>query len=133
MSIIRVDLDPAEIARQVRQSLDEQVVKAAAEELYTDLKRPNAYFEDKTGRLRNSIHMYKSRYPDGGYIVTVEHPEAFYIEHGHAKVVWGERIDSHVPGLFFLRRAANRLNQRLNRIIASHTTGLHIGNKSKDW
>lgn len=133
MGFVQVEFDVADIARQVQQSLDEQVIKAAAEELYNDLKRPNAYFEDRTGRLRNSIHLYKSRFPDGGYIVTVEHPEAFYIEHGHAKVVWGEHIDSHVPGLFFLRRAANRLNQKLDRLIASHTTGLRVGNKRKDW
>lgn len=133
MGKYRVNFDADEIMRQVRQSLDDGVLKAAAEELYADLKRPNAYFKDKTGRLRNSIHMYKSRFPGGGYIVTVEHPKAFYIEHGHAKVVWGSEIDDFVPGLFFLRRAANRLNKNMGRIISSHTVGLHVGKKMKDW
>ena len=50
-------------------------------------------FKDKTGTLRKSIGMRKSKFEDGGYIVVATAPHAWLVEYGHVDQRTGERVD----------------------------------------
>lgn len=70
-------------------------------------------FKDKTGRLRAKIKVEKSRFQDGGWLVTVRAPHAHLVERGHLQVKKSKsgivRVVGHVPGKRFLHKAYNRV------------------------
>lgn len=78
-----------------------------------DSAKQTAAFIDKTGNLRRSIGMRKSKFIDGGYIVKAtgrnrsddKGYHAGLVEFGHAKVLWGRRTNGRVPPHPFMRPA----------------------------
>lgn len=73
--------------------------------------KTTAEFIDKTGNLRSSIKMRKSRYEDGGYIVRASGRgkdkgyHAANVEFGHVMIAWGHPTGKRVPPHPFMRKA----------------------------
>ena len=64
-----VDIPIEEIRAGVRAEIDSDLGGIAAQ-VFEKAKASTA-FKDKTGRLRQSIWIYRSKYKDGGYVVYV--------------------------------------------------------------
>ena len=68
----------------------------------------SAAFQDKTGKLRKTIKLKKSKFEDGGYIVQARAPHAHLVEFGHVKFLWGKPTSERVPPHPFLRPALEK-------------------------
>jgi HK97 gp10 family phage protein len=67
-------------------ALIEAAIDRGAKEVAENILRSaqaSTSFKDKTGRLRSSIKMAKSKFKNGGYIVYADAPHAHLIEFGH--------------------------------------------------
>jgi hypothetical protein len=97
-----LDASLAEIMDAVDQNLEAvgQVVEAEA--------KISAAFQDKTGKLRKSIKLKKSKFEDGGYIVQARAPHAHLVEYGHVAIPPGELEGGRVPPKPFLRPALEK-------------------------
>jgi len=85
-----------------------------------DDAQKTAAFIDRTGNLRKSIGMRKSKFERGGYIVKATGRNrisgatrargfhAHLVEFGHVKVLWGRRTGERVPPHPFMRPALER-------------------------
>ena len=76
-----VDIPIEEIRAGVRAEIDSDLGGIAAQ-VFEKAKASTA-FKDKTGRLRQSIWIYRSKYKDGGYVVSLVKPQ---FEAGREKV-----------------------------------------------
>ena len=102
---------------QVRIQIDEEVPKALKDfiieneekvaKMIEDRAKATTQFKDKTGRLRKSIKAKKSKYDEGGWIVSAIAPHAHLVEFGHDKIVpWiSPNSIGTVPPHPFLREA----------------------------
>lgn len=97
-----LDAQLGEIMAAVDQNLEEtaQFVEREA--------RISAAFRDKTGKLRKSIKLKKSKFEDGGWIVVARAPHAHLVEFGHVKFLWGRPTSGRVPPKPFLRPALEK-------------------------
>lgn len=119
-SVSIADLDAGFVAQlqQNKEAID-VILKDIAVHVRDEAKRTSA-FADKTGNLRKSIGMRKSKFIDGGYIVKasgrnrLEGAEgargfhAWLVEFGHVKVLWGKRTGGRVPPRPFMRPALEK-------------------------
>ena len=99
----------------------DDLLKNVATHLRDDAKR-TADFIDRTGNLRKSIGMRKSKFINGGYIAKASGRNrangatgakgfhAWLVEFGHVKVLWGRRTNGHVAPRPFMRNATMRAN-----------------------
>lgn len=79
---IKINWNDTEIRAKVRQAIDVGS-KKAAEEIFSKAKNAQE-FKDKTGNLRKSIKMKKSKFKDGGFVVAAYAPHSHLVEYGHA-------------------------------------------------
>lgn len=76
--------------------------------------KSTAAFKDKSGRLRRSIKLKKSKFEDGGYIIvaTGKNEEtgvhAHLVEFGHIKMLFGKITGERVPPRPFMRPALEK-------------------------
>ena len=97
---------------EVVQAIDANL-KETATVVRDDAKATSAFI-DKTGNLRDSITMRKSRYPDGGYIVKAgaggkkKGYHAWNVEFGHVLIAWGRVTGERVPPYPYLRPALEK-------------------------
>lgn len=97
----------------------DDLLKDVARFVRDEAKRTSS-FADKTGNLRKSIGMRKSKFIDGGYIVKASGRNrlegadgargfhAYLVEFGHVKVVFGKRTGGRVSPRPFMRPALDR-------------------------
>ena len=86
--------------------------------------KTTAAFVDKTGRLRRSIRLKKSKFPDGGYIVVATGKNkdgsgnhARLVEYGHLEYVNGVATGRRVAPRPFLRTALeNGINYAITKV-----------------
>jgi len=110
----RVDTDGFDDAlAEIRRVIDENC-EAVANLVFQDAKT-TAAFADKSGTLRRSIKMFKSKFPDGGYIIEARGKkgdgswyQATSIEYGHVKILWGKSTGERVQAHPFMRPAAQK-------------------------
>jgi len=101
----------AEIAKAIDSNLEDTAMYVLNEaQTTTD-------FIDKTGNLRRSIRMKKSKFLNGGYIVIASGKHgsksrrgfhAHLVEFGHVEVLWGKPTGRRVAPKPFLRPALER-------------------------
>ena len=87
----------------------EAVEKSIATQLYVDVKN-SSKFSDKTGKLRRSIRLYKSKFEGGGYVVHADAPHAHLVEYGTADRydLVNKRFTGAMPAKPFMRPAARK-------------------------
>jgi len=122
----RVEINTKEFEQRLQEHLDEKC-KIIADQIKVDAKT-GAYmaerkFKDKTGALRKSIKVRKSKYDDGGYIVKAGGRgamQAWIIEHGHQSIsgTGANRVDNgvFVPAFPFMKPALDK-NIRFAEIV----------------
>ena len=81
---VTVDIPIEDIRAGVRAEIDSALGTVAAQ-VYEKAKATTA-FRDKTGKLRRSIWIYRSKYENGGYVIYVKAPHSHLVEFGHAVV-----------------------------------------------
>lgn len=109
-----VDIPIEDIRAGVRAEIDSDLGGIAAQ-VFEKAKSSTA-FRDKTGRLRQSIWIYRSKYKDGGYVVYVKAPHSHLVEFGHVQVAKdGKTVLKQVPGKHFLRKARNAVRRKVVR------------------
>ena len=87
-------------------------------------------FRDKTGRLRQSIWIYRSKYKDGGYVVYVKAPHSHLVEFGHEQIAKdGKTVLKHVPGKHFLRKARNAVRRKVDAMLQDMMGDPHYGKR----
>jgi hypothetical protein len=99
------DVQLAEVLEAVDQNLKEvaNIVFASA--------KTSSGFRDKTGNLRGSIKLRKSKFDNGGYIVSARGAKdekgyhAANVEFGHVMIAWGRVTGKRVEPHPFLRPA----------------------------
>lgn len=127
-SVALHDIDAAFAAQllKVKGAVDEALRDTAVQ--VRDVAKRTAAFTDRTGHLRRSIRMKKSKFEDGGYIVTatgrnrnkdLKGYHAWLVEHGHVKVLWGRRTSDKVPPHPFLDPALKTGRAYLSAKIAA--------------
>lgn len=77
----RVEIDTKAVDQMLAEYLDQNSLEVA--KVVATRARATTAFKDKTGTLRRSIRAKKSRYPDGGAIVSAGAPHSHLIEFGH--------------------------------------------------
>lgn len=77
---MRIDWNQKELMAEFEAACDE-VAEAGAQKIASDM-RSTTLFKDKTGNLRKSIAVHKSRFKGGGYVVGAWAPHAHLIEFG---------------------------------------------------
>lgn len=101
----------AEVARAIDSNL-EDTANYVLNEAEQSLE-----FKDKTGNLRRSIRLKKSKFLDGGYIViasgknkskSIRGFHAHFVEFGHVEVLFGRPTGRRVPPHPFLRQALEK-------------------------
>jgi len=101
----------AEVAKAIDSSLEDTALYVLSEAQNT------AAFHDKTGNLRKSIRIKKSKFLNGGYIVIASGKHgsksrrgfhAHLIEFGHVEVLFGRPTGRRVPPKPFLRPALEK-------------------------
>ena len=123
-----VDLPIEDIRAGVRAEIDSDVGGIAAQ-VFEKAKSSTA-FRDKTGRLRQSIWIYRSKYKDGGYVVYVKAPHSHLVEFGHAVVTKdGKVLEYRVPGKFFLRKARNAVRRKVDTMLQDMMGDPHYGKR----
>lgn len=98
----RVQIDLTKFEETLETYLDDKC-RDIAIQIRKDAKKTTA-FKDKTGRLRKSIKIKKSKFDDGGYMVRAGGRgamQAWLVEHGHG----GPRLSSPHP---YLKPALDR-------------------------
>ena len=101
-NIAGLDAQLADVMLAVDQNLE-----ATAQYVESEAKITSA-FQDKTGNLRKSIKLKKSKFEDGGYIVRARAPHAHLVEFGHVLIAWGRVTGKRVPPKPFLRPALEK-------------------------
>jgi len=100
-----VDIEGFDIGLdEIIMDIDAHEVKAVAATV-RDKAQATSAFIDRSGKLRDSITMRKSKFEDGGYIVVAKDPKAHLIEWGHVKILWGKITGERVPAKSFMRKA----------------------------
>ena len=123
-----VDIPIEEIRAGVRAEIDSDLGGIAAQ-VFEKAKASTA-FRDKTGRLRQSIWIYRSKYKDGGYVVYVKAPHSHLVEFGHAVVTKdGKVLEHRVPGKFFLRKARNAVRRTGDETLRGMLGDAHFGKR----
>jgi len=123
-----VDIPIEEIRAGVRAEIDSDLGGIAAQ-VFEKAKASTA-FRDKTGRLRQSIWIYRSKYKDGGYVVYVKAPHSHLVEFGHAVVTKdGKVLEHRVPGKFFLRKARNAVRRTVDETLRGMLGDAHFGKR----
>ena len=123
-----VDIPIEEIRAGVRAEIDSDLGGIAAQ-VFEKAKASTA-FKDKTGRLRQSIWIYRSKYKDGGYVVYVKAPHSHLVEFGHAVVAKdGKVLEHRVPGKFFLRKARNAVRRTVDETLRGMLGDAHFGKR----
>ena len=123
-----VDIPIEEIRAGVRAEIDSDLGGIAAQ-VFEKAKASTA-FRDKTGRLRQSIWIYRSKYKDGGYVVYVKAPHSHLVEFGHAVVTKdGKVLEHRVPGKFFLRKARNAVRRTVDETLRGMLGDAHLGKR----
>ena len=97
-----LDASLAEIMDAIDQNLE------ATAQFVEQEARVSAAFQDKTGKLRKSIKLKKSKFEDGGWIVVARAPHAHLVEFGHVKWLWGRPTSGRVPPKPYLRPALEK-------------------------
>jgi len=85
----------------------DQNLEVVADTIHREAKTTTS-FRDRSGRLRRSINLKKSKYKDGGYIVAATGPHAHLIEYGHVLIAWGRVTGRRVSARPFLRPAKEK-------------------------
>ena len=123
-----VDIPIEDIRAGVRAEIDSDLGGIAAQ-VFEKAKASTA-FRDKTGRLRQSIWIYRSKYKDGGYVVYVKAPHSHLVEFGHAVVTKdGKVLEHRVPGKFFLRKARNAVRRTVDETLRGMLGDPHYGKR----
>ncbi|WP_302785797.1 HK97 gp10 family phage protein [Bilophila wadsworthia] len=123
-----VDIPIEEIRAGVRAEIDSDLGGIAAQ-VFEKAKASTA-FRDKTGRLRQSIWIYRSKYKDGGYVVYVKAPHSHLVEFGHVQVAKdGKTVLKHVPGKHFLRKARNAVRRKVDAMLQEMMGDAHYGKR----
>lgn len=92
----------------------DEIVKAVSgklrevAEVAKESAKTTSAFADKSGVLRSSIKMRKSRYEDGGYVVFTKQPHSHLVEFGHVMIAWGHVTGKRVPPHPYMRPAAQK-------------------------
>jgi len=107
------DLDEAmrEAIAQVKGGVDNLLSETAT--FIRDDAQRTSDFIDRSGNLRKSIRKRKSKFIDGGYIVSASGRNrsdekgfhAWLVEFGHVKVLLGRRTSDRVKARPFMRKA----------------------------
>ena len=100
--IDQIDVAFADILKAIDQNLEETASMVERE------AKAASSFHDKSGKLRKSISMKKSKFEDGGWIVVARAPHAHLIEYGHVKILWGKPTGDRVKPRPFLRPALEK-------------------------
>lgn len=122
---IKVDIDEAWIKKMVQQEVDDMGLEAVAEEVKS-MARASRAFEDYRRKLRPSIKVKKSKFPDGGKLVKARAPHAHLVEYGHRVVNAGGDTGKMAPEHSFLRAAKEQVEPRAEEIVAKALAGLRI-------
>ena len=123
-----VDIPIEDIRAGVRAEIDSDLGGIAAQ-VFEKAKSSTA-FRDKTGRLRQSIWIYRSKYKDGGYVVYVKAPHSHLVEFGHAVLTKdGKVLEHRVPGKFFLRKARNAVRRTVDETLRGMLGDAHFGKR----
>lgn len=123
-----VDIPIEEIRAGVRAEIDSDLGGIAAQ-VFEKAKASTA-FRDKTGRLRQSIWIYRSKYEDGGYVIYVKAPHSHLVEFGHAVVTKdGKVLEHRVPGKHFLRKARNAVRRKVDAMLQEMMGDAHYGKR----
>lgn len=136
-SDVVVDIPIEDIRAGVRAEIDSDLGGIAAQ-VFEKAKSSTA-FRDKTGRLRQSIWIYRSKYKDGGYVVYVKAPHSHLVEFGHEQIAKdgetrlmvtkdGQVLD-HVPGKHFLRKARNAVRRKVDTMLQDMMGDPHYGKR----
>lgn len=97
-----LDVQLAEVVAAIEYNL-----KEIAEDI-RDNAKATSDFVDKTGCLRKSIKMKKSKFEDGGFIVYSKTPHTHLIEYGHVALPPGDLPGHRVPPHPFLRNSRDK-------------------------
>ena len=123
-----VDIPIEDIRAGVRAEIDSDLGGIAAQVF--EKAKASTEFRDKTGRLRQSIWIYRSKYKDGGYVVYVKAPHSHLVEFGHAVVTKdGKVLEHRVPGKFFLRKARNAVRRKVDAMLQDMMGDPHYGKR----
>ena len=123
-----VDIPIEEIRAGVRAEIDSDLGGIAAQ-VFEKAKASTA-FKDKTGRLRQSIWIYRSKDKDGDFVVYVKAPHSHLVEFGHAVVTKdGKVLEHRVPGKFFLRKARNAVRRTVDETLRGMLGDAHFGKR----
>jgi len=82
-------------------------LEAVADTVFQDAKATSA-FRDRSGRLRRSIKLKKSKYKDAGYVVAATGNHAHLIEYGHVLIAWGRVTGKRVSARPYMRPAKEK-------------------------
>jgi len=93
--------------------IDDNVEKIAT--FIRDDAKATTAFTDKTGKLRKSIRIRKSKFEDGGYIVQSKAPHAHLVELGHDLIKNGKKI-GRVKEHPFLRPAKEKAIKQVIKV-----------------
>lgn len=78
---VKIKWNDALVREKIRKGIDKGSERVA-QEVFAKVKNTNE-FKDKTGNLRRSIKMFKSKFENGGYVIMADAPHAHLIEFGH--------------------------------------------------
>ena len=114
VTVENLDSGLFEQLKQNKEALDGFLSEVATH--VRDDAKNTAAFIDRTGNLRKSIRKKKSKFIDGGYIVSAtgrnrtgdKGYHAHLVEFGHVKVLWGRRTKGRVPPHPFIRPALDK-------------------------
>lgn len=134
---VTVDIPIEDIRAGVRAEID-SALGAVAAQVYEKAKASTA-FRDKTGKLRRSIWIYRSKYENGGYVVYVKAPHSHLVEFGHKQIAKdkvtrlmvtkdGEVLE-HVPGTHFLHKARNAVRRTVDETLRGMLGDAHFGQR----
>ena len=124
---VTVDIPIEDIRAGVRAEIDSALGTVAAQ-VYEKAKATTA-FRDKTGKLRRSIWIYRSKYENGGYVIYVKAPHSHLVEFGHAVVTKdGKVLEHRVPGKFFLK-ARNAVRRTVDETLRGMLGDAHFGKR----
>ena len=125
---VTVDIPIEDIRAGVRAEIDSALGTVAAQ-VYEKAKATTA-FRDKTGKLRRSIWIYRSKYENGGYVVYVKAPHSHLVEFGHVQVAKdGKTVLKQVPGKHFLRKARNAVRRKVDAMLQEMMGDAHYGKR----
>jgi len=129
---VTVDIPIEDIRAGVRAEIDSALGTVAAQ-VYEKAKATTA-FRDKTGKLRRSIWIYRSKYENGGYVIYVKAPHSHLVEFGHDLVVEKDgtvvkHVPNYVTGTHFLRKARNAVRRKVDTILQDMMGDPHYGKR----